>query len=154
MADWFSVCSDNATLWLILFLNFWWGEKKCTQHHSHTTVTKAATWDSTDSQHMGRKHGKQGDADSIHCQVSKDRLTLLAILLCNVQSLDNKINELFSWIATQRYIRYVSCSFMWKVAQLEDPNEGITLAGYTMAVNMAEGEWQSLLSSHSVRTLR
>ncbi len=58
-----------------------------------------------------RKRGRRGGKEQRLCRlVRKGRLTLPIILLTNVQSLVNKMDDLFSRIATPRYIQ--NCSVL------------------------------------------
>ncbi len=81
-----------------------------------------------------RKRGRRGGVERrLRRLVSRGRLALPIILFANVQSLANKIDDLISRLATQRYIQ--DCSVLCFCETWLDqrtPDEAITPAGYSV----------------------
>lgn len=103
------------------------------------TPGQAAAGGSPSSQTL-RRGKRRGGARRLHRLVSKGQLTLPVILFTNVQSLVNKMDNIFCRIATQKYIQDCTILCFCKTwLQLQTPDEAITPAGYS--VYRATRQW-------------
>lgn len=88
---------------------------------------------------------KGGVEQKLHHLVSRGRLTLLVILLMNIQSHENKMNELHAQISTQWYLQdcYMLC-FCETWLGGKTTEESITPKGYTVfRPDCNTGVWQN-----------
>lgn len=102
--------------------------------HAGATPGQATTGGFPGTGRSTRKRGRRGGGGRrLRRLVSKGRLTLPIILFANVQSLVNKMDELFCRMATQRYFKDCSvlCFCETWLGQ-RTPDEAITPAGYTV----------------------
>lgn len=104
--------------------------------HLHAGVTpgQATAGGLPGTRRPTRRGGRWGGAKRrLRHLASRGRLTLPIILFADVQSLENKLDDLFSWMATQRYIQDCSVLCFCETGLRErTPDEAVTPTGYTL----------------------